>query len=80
QTALGVKPGWGTVAVDKSVIKLRSKVYVCNKYFTWQYQEGLSTAQDVGVKGNAIDLWMYNSTLSYKFGRRPCWVYLISEP
>lgn len=80
QTALGVKPGWGTVAVDKSVIKLRSKVYVCNKYFTWQYQEGLSTAQDVGVKGESIDLWMYNRTMSYKFGRRPCWVYLISEP
>lgn len=77
-TALGNKPSWGTVAVDKSVISLRSKIYICNKYYTWQYCE-LATAGDVGVIGQRVDLWMTNETMCYKFGRRPVWVYLIKK-
>jgi len=74
--ALGVTPSWGTVAVDKSVIPLRTKMFICNKYFTWQYAE-TAVAQDVGVIGQRVDLWMNNSTMCYTFGRRPVWVYII---
>jgi len=76
QTALGVSPSWGTVAVDKSVIPLRTKMYICNKYYTWQYAES-AVAQDVGVIGQRVDLWMNNNTMCYTFGRRPVWVYVI---
>ena len=75
-TALGNKPSWGTVAVDKSVIKLRSNLYICNRYFTWQYSEK-AYAGDVGVIGQRVDLWMPNETMCYTYGRRPCWVYVI---
>lgn len=75
-TALGNKPSWGTVAVDKSVIKLRTNLYICNRYFTWQYSEK-AFAGDVGVIGQRVDLWMPNETMCYTFGRRPCWVYVI---
>ena len=75
-TALGNKPSWGTVAVDKSVIRLRSNLYICNRYFTWQYSEK-AFAGDVGVIGQRVDLWMPNETMCYTFGRRPCWVYVI---
>ncbi len=49
-TAIGMKQGKGVIAVDPSVIKLRSKVYVPGY--------GLAVAGDTGgaIKGNIIDL------------------------
>lgn len=49
-TAIGMRAGFGVVAVDPKVIKLRSKVYIPGY--------GLAVAGDTGgaIKGNIIDL------------------------
>jgi len=49
-TAIGMRAGFGVIAVDPSVIKLRSKVYIPGY--------GVATAGDTGgaIKGNIIDL------------------------
>lgn len=49
-TAIGMKAGKGVIAVDPSVIKLRSKVYIPGY--------GIAIAGDTGgaIKGNIIDL------------------------
>lgn len=49
-TAIGMRAGYGVIAVDPSVIKLRSKVYIPGY--------GVAVAGDTGgaIKGNIIDL------------------------
>lgn len=49
-TAIGMRAGFGVIAVDPKVIKLRSKVYIPDY--------GLAVAGDTGgaIKGNIIDL------------------------
>lgn len=49
-TAIGLRAGKGVIAVDPSVIKLRSKVYIP--------EYGFAIAGDTGgsIKGNIIDL------------------------
>ena len=61
QTATGVTPKQGiTVAVDKSIIPLGTKIYI----------EGVGEfiAQDTGVKGKAIDVYMSSHEDALQWG------------
>lgn len=75
-TATGTKPvrnpnGWSTIAVDRNVIALGTKVYVENY--------GYAIAEDVGgaIKGNKIDLFMNSSAEAYRWGRRTVTIYIL---
>lgn len=75
-TATGTRPvrnpnGWSTIAVDRNVIALGTKVYVENY--------GYAIAEDVGgaIKGNKIDLFMNSSAEAYRWGRRAVTIYIL---
>ncbi len=63
-TATGKRARWGTVAVDKRVIKLGSKLRIEG------YPDTIFRAEDVGgaIKGNHIDVWFPNHREALKFG------------
>jgi 3D (Asp-Asp-Asp) domain-containing protein len=73
-TAIGMKAGYGVVAVDPQVIPLRSVLYI-EGY-------GRAIAGDTGgaIKGNRIDLGFGTAREAYRFGRRPVRVYILSMP
>lgn len=73
-TAIGLKAGYGVVAVDPSVIPLRSVLFI-DGY-------GRALAGDTGgaIKGNRIDLGFDTVREAYRFGRRPVRVYILSLP
>ena len=59
-----------TIAVDPSVIPLKSKVYVtCD---TWPSINGIYIAEDTGglIKGNRIDMFMNSRDQAILWGRR----------
>ncbi|WP_313118971.1 ubiquitin-like domain-containing protein [Proteiniclasticum ruminis] len=75
-TATGTKPvrnpnGWSTIAVDRSVIPLGTKVYVENY--------GYAIAEDVGgaIKGNKIDIYVNSTAEAYRWGRRTVTIYIL---
>ncbi|NLB20838.1 MAG: DUF348 domain-containing protein [Clostridium sp.] len=75
-TATGTKPvrnpgGWSSIAVDRSVIPLGTRVYVENY--------GYAIAEDVGgaIKGNIIDLFMDSSSQTRSWGRRNVTIYIL---
>jgi uncharacterized protein YabE (DUF348 family)/3D (Asp-Asp-Asp) domain-containing protein len=75
-TATGTKPvrvegGWSTIAVDRNVIPLGTKVYVENY--------GYAIAEDVGgaIKGNRIDLYMNSVSAAMNWGRRTVTIYIL---
>lgn len=75
-TATGTKPvrnpgGWSTIAVDRTVIPLGTKVYVENY--------GYAIAEDVGgaIKGNIIDLFLNSSSETRSWGRRHVTIYIL---
>ncbi len=70
-TAIGMKAGYGVVAVDPRVIPLRTKLYV-EGY-------GYCVAGDVGgaIKGNRIDLGYATYREAIRFGRRWVTVYIL---
>src|SRR3990172_345268 len=72
-TSIGLRAGYGVVAVDPRGIPLRSKVYI-EGY-------GYAVAGDVGsaIKGLRIDLGMDTTRLAKQFGRRPVRVYIIEK-
>ena len=75
-TATGEEAKWGTVAVDRKVIKLGSRLKI----------EGFTNttfrAEDVGVaiKGNHIDIWFPSHKDALKFGVKKMVVYCIDKP
>lgn len=73
-TAIGMKAGHGVVAVDPTVIPLRSQLFI-EGY-------GRAVAGDVGgaIKGHRIDLGFDNIRAARQFGRRPVRVYVLSTP
>ena len=73
-TALGTDLHVGVVAVDKKVIPLRTKVYVVTKGGIFY---GPAVAEDTGVRGNVIDLYMDTYDECMTFGRRGCTVYIL---
>lgn len=73
-TAIGLRAGYGVVAVDPKVIPLRSMLFI-EGY-------GRAIAGDTGgaIKGHRIDLGFATPREAYKFGRRPVRVYILSTP
>jgi 3D (Asp-Asp-Asp) domain-containing protein len=72
-TALGIRAGYGVVAVDPAVIPLGSRLYV-EGY-------GYAIAADTGsaIKGMRIDLGYDTKGQALRFGRRPVRVYIIQK-
>lgn len=70
-TAIGLKAGYGVVAVDPNVIPMRSRLYI-EGY-------GYAIAGDVGgaIKGKRIDLGFDTRREALNFGRRKVKVYII---
>jgi len=75
--AIGNRARLGTIAVDPSVIPLRSRVFVTSRNGTWVYGEAI--AEDTGgkVKGNIIDLYMETHDECIRFGRRAGYLYIL---
>jgi len=63
-TASGKKAKWGTIAVDRKVIKLGSKLRIDG------FPETIFRAEDVGgaIKGNHIDVWFPSHKEALQFG------------
>lgn len=74
-TATGTKVREGVVAVDKRVLPLGTKVYVVSNDGAYTY--GFAIAEDTGVRGNIIDLYMDTYQECIQFGRRGCTVYIL---
>jgi 3D (Asp-Asp-Asp) domain-containing protein len=70
-TKLGLKAGYGHVAVDPRVIKLGTRVFV-EGY-------GFAIASDIGsaIKGNRIDLCFESRSTCMQFGRRKVRVHVL---
>ncbi len=73
-TYTGIWPYEGIVAVDPSVIPLKSKLFV-EGY-------GFAEAQDTGglIKGNIIDVFMDNREKALNWGRKQIKVYILETP
>ena len=74
RTASGTAVHVGSVAVDKSVIPLGTRMYIVaggNVVY------GLAVAEDTGVKGSKIDLYYDTYEECIQFGRRSCTVYIL---
>ena len=73
-TATGTTVRMGTVAVDKSVIPLGTKMYiVANGGVVY----GTAVAEDTGMRGNKLDLYYETYNECIQFGRRGCTVYIL---
>ena len=73
-TATGTTVQVGTVAVDKKVIPLGTKMYiVTNDGIVY----GTAVAEDTGVRGNKVDLYFNTYQECINFGRRSCKVYIL---
>jgi len=72
-TAIGLRAGYGVVAVDPRVIPLRSRLFI-EGY-------GYAIAGDTGgaIKGTRIDLGMDTVRAAKQFGRRSVRVYIIKK-
>jgi len=75
RTASGTTVRVGVVAVDKRVIPLGTKVYVVSN--DGKYDYGFAVAEDTGVRGNSIDLYMDTNSECIQFGVRDCTVYIL---
>lgn len=71
-TATGTQAGPGSIAVDPSVIKLGSHLYVSGY--------GYGYAVDTGglIKGTLIDVW-YTCPQAIQWGRRPVTIYVLDH-
>ena len=74
-TASGTKVRLGVVAVDRKVLPLGTKVYVVSN--DGKYTYGFAIAEDTGVRGNIIDLYMNTYNDCIQFGVRDCTVYVL---
>ena len=73
-TATGTFVDIGTVAVDKSVIPLGTRMYIVTDD---GIVYGMSVACDTGVRGNKVDLYFHTYDECIQFGRRSCTVYIL---
>ena len=74
-TATGTFVQVGTVAVDKNVIPLGTRMYIAAADGSVVY--GLAVAEDTGVRGNKVDLYYDTYEQCINFGRRSCNVYIL---
>ena len=75
RTASGTAVRRGVVAVDRKVLPLGTKVYVVSNDGYCDY--GMAVAEDTGVRGNTIDLYMDSYNECIQFGVRECTVYIL---
>lgn len=75
RTASGTTVRVGVVAVDRNVLPLGTKVYVVSNDGMYVY--GFAVAEDTGVRGNTIDLFMDTNRECIQFGVRECTVYIL---
>ncbi|MGM9618547.1 MAG: 3D domain-containing protein [Oscillospiraceae bacterium] len=76
-TATGTTVHVGVVAVDRRVIPLGSRLYIETARGSYVY--GVAVAEDTGVKGNVIDLYMASYADCVNFGRRAVNVYILES-
>ena len=74
-TATGTFVHKGVAAVDKRVVPLGSDLYVMAKGMEY----GLTKAEDTGMKGQKIDLYLESYQQCIQFGRRSATVYLLEN-
>ena len=74
-TASGTDVRVGVVAVDRKTLPLGTKVYVVSNDGYCLY--GFAIAEDTGVRGNVIDLYMDTYEECVQFGVRECTVYIL---
>lgn len=74
-TATGTTVHVGVVAVDPRVIPLGSRLYIEGAKGSYVY--GVAVAEDTGVRGSVIDLYMESYDDCVQFGRRPVNVYIL---
>jgi len=74
-TATGTIVDIGTVAVDKKVIPLGTRMYILTEDGSIVY--GMAVAADTGVRGNKVDLYYHTYNECINFGRRAATVYLL---
>ncbi len=74
-TATGTTVHVGVVAVDPRVIPLGSRLFIEAAKGSFVY--GTAVAEDTGVRGNVIDLYMNTYDDCINFGRRPVNVYIL---
>lgn len=72
-TATGTTVARGCVAVDKSVIPLGTTMFITSGSYTY----GMSHAEDTGVRGAKIDLFMDTYNECIQFGRRNSVAYFL---
>ena len=75
KTASGTTVHWGVVAVDRRVIPLGTKLYIVSNDGYLVY--GFAIAEDTGVRGERIDLYMESMEEMRQFGVRNCTVYIL---
>jgi 3D (Asp-Asp-Asp) domain-containing protein len=63
-TATGLSTGWGTVAVDPSVIPLGTRMTIPG------YGQGVAADTGGSVRGGTIDLWFPSTAEALSWGRR----------
>lgn len=73
-TATGTAVRMGTVAVDKRVIPLGTRMYIVAD---GGVVYGMAVAEDTGVKGDKVDLYYSTYDECIQFGRRGCTVYIL---
>lgn len=73
-TATGTTVRVGTVAVDKNVIPLGTRMYIVTDD---GIVYGMAVAEDTGVRGNKVDLYHETYQQCINFGRRSCTVYIL---
>lgn len=74
-TYSGTTVHWGVVAVDKRVIPLGTKMYIVSNDGYLVY--GFAIAEDTGVRGEHVDLYMEDWDDMINFGIRDCTVYIL---
>lgn len=75
KTASGTTVHWGVVAVDRKVIPLGTKLYIVSNDGYCVY--GFAIAEDTGVRGERVDLYMNSIEECIQFGVRNCTVYIL---
>lgn len=73
RTATGTAVRRGCVAVDKNVIPLGTTMFVASSSYTY----GMAYAEDTGVRGAKLDLYMDSYNECIQFGRRNSVAYFL---
>lgn len=74
-TFSGTTVHWGVVAVDRRVIPIGTKMYIVSNDGYLVY--GFAIAEDTGVRGEHVDLYMESMEEMIQFGIRDCTVYIL---